>query len=324
MQKEKIKKIFLYTFFSFVSIVTIVFVTLNFRLLFMHGRFDEQEILSSLQACDYFALVKKEDCLEQSIGALIVQFPTQTKNILQNTWNLLKEEKISADPRIFSDIAHEAGMILIQKKFSLAQAFTACGYTFKQGCIHGAVMEYIDTVYQKNISASSLFKVCKPFVLNSLLYTNCLHGVGHELTAKLNAPLSTLLHECDRFTHIQEQDACASGIFMEYSKGTAGSGEHSHETVGRVALPCDKVDEPYKDVCYASAGSYRQYTPGQESFTASFQFCLEVPSASRESCLSGLADRVWFAGAGKHKKVETLCKSLESVELQSACLGALF
>src|SRR3989442_15231253 len=49
----------------------------------------------------------------------------------------------------------------------------------------------------------------------SLEYYNCVHGLGHAIMAVTGDDLFDALHDCDGVTGSMEENACASGVFME-------------------------------------------------------------------------------------------------------------
>jgi len=280
---------------------------------------NKQEVLKISQEC---LGTDRVNCLNNKIISYISKYPDRTGKIFETFWDLEKSGKLSDDPRIFSDTAHEAGMILADNNISIDKALIFCGTAFKQGCIHGAVMEYIDGKYPSGIEESKLFDLCRTISSENHIYINCLHGVGHELAAKNKTPIQTVLGLCGSLSD-EERFACESGVLMEYSKGTAGSGMHSHMLIGKKDLPCSELDEKYKSVCYASAGSYRQYEPAHEEFSKSYNFCFSIPKEYTNDCLTGLSERAILASAENQQKLNIICEKLESEDNKSACIRSI-
>lgn len=281
--------------------------------------FYKQEVLQISQEC---LESNRVSCLNDKIISYISKYPHRTGDIFETFWELEKNGKLSDDPRIFSDIAHEAGMTLTNSGIPLDKALIYCGTTFKQGCIHGVVMEYIDNKYPSGIEASKLFDFCHSISSENYIYINCLHGVGHVLAAKNKAPIQTILGLCDSSSSV-ERFACESGALMEYSKGTTGSGMHSHMPIGKKELPCSELNDKYKKVCYASAGSYRQYEPAQEDFSKSYDFCFSSPKEYIDDCLTGLSERAILASAENKERLNIICGKLESEAIKSACISSI-
>lgn len=281
--------------------------------------FYKQEALQISKECSDNNRV---ECLNIKIISYISKHPDRTGILFEAFWELEKNGILNDDPRIFSDIAHDAGMTLANSNTPLDKALVFCGTTFKQGCIHGVIMEYIDNRYPSEIEVSKLFDFCRKVSIENYIYKNCLHGVGHELVVKNKAPIQTVLGLCDSLS-AKESFACASGVLMEYSKGTSGSGMHSHTPIGKKDLPCSGLDDKYKPVCYASAGSYRQYEPEQEDFSKSYNFCFASPKEYINDCLVGLSERAILASAENQEKLNDICGKLESEDNKVACISSI-
>lgn len=264
----------------------------------------------------------RKNCYESKILTAINDDPTQTNKIFTDFWALAVEQKISDDPRIFLDPAHEAGMMLASEKIPLEEAFAYCGTTFKQGCMHGYIMEYIDDAYPKEIDPKALKTVCEN-LKDPLSKINCIHGLGHELTAKIKKDLPEVLPSCKDITeNNSELSACQSGIFMEYTKGAPGTGNHSHNAVGLVRLPCYKLGSEYQKTCIASEGAYRQYNPGHEDFKTTYEYCLSNDSEYIPSCMLAVSERAIITTAENPEKVIAFCNELKNNEI-STCLDSL-
>lgn len=272
--------------------------------------------------CETKKIGERAACFDSKILKAIDQNPDQTDTILTGLWKLSIDGKISEDARIFSDVAHEAGMLLAEKNIPLLRAFSWCGESFKQGCMHGVIMEYIDRNYPGEVESKKFQSLCKTFS-NPLFKNNCLHGVGHELAAKGKKNLVSVLKLCQNIARDQiEKSACEGGVLMEFSKGTMGSGQHSHEAVGKMDLPCDKLPENFKMVCYGAAGSYRQYNPGEEKFSTTYNFCTSIPSSYIFQGMLGVSERVILATAENAGRALAICRDL-SEDQQKMCLTSM-
>ncbi len=187
------------------------------------------------------------------------------------------------DARNLSDPIHDLGRLLIHSGMSVKHAITYCPALMKYGCIHGAIMEYLDT---RSMNGKDAFAVCGDFEKEEVIYSNCVHGVGHFLFMKV-AGMKESLSKCDQLKE-SVQPACFSGIFMEYALGAHHM--HGYEVMYR-HLPCDDLDIRYQRTCYASEGSYRQYRPGFETFKQSITYCHSIPSEYQHVCTAGVKER---------------------------------
>jgi hypothetical protein len=266
---------------------------------------------------------ERKTCFESQILTTINDYPKETDNIFTGLWALAVEGKISDDPRIFIDAAHEAGMMLESAKISLPTAFTYCGTTLKQGCMHGYVMEYIDDTYPKQINPKTLKTICE-HIGDPLSKINCIHGLGHGLAAKIQKDLTSVLATCKDIAETPiEFSACESGIFMEYTKGTAGSGRHTHQPIGTISLPCDTLPDQYQRTCIASEGAYRQYNQGHEDFKTTYDYCLSHKQEYIPSCMMAVSERAIMSTAENADKAMALCNQLDQKEQISLCLGSM-
>lgn len=260
-------------------------------------------------------------CLQAAIVSFVSQYPKSAGKIMDAFWELAQNGEFAGDPRIFSDIVHIVGRTLVQNNVPVKKALVWCGLSFKQGCIHGAVIEYLDREYPAEVNAGTVFEWCRQTVrFNTPVYLNCLHGAGQALMAHNQLPIEALLNLCESFLPTSAQSACTSGMFMEYSKGANHHSDQPHATVGSQDLPCERLEEKYKPVCYVSAGSYRQYNPGQEEFNKSYNFCFSAPPEYVDDCLLGLSEQVAMTVGASQEKLEEVCNSLQNEKNKSACL----
>jgi hypothetical protein len=202
------------------------------------------------------------------------------------------------DLRPLSETAHYVGMELSGLHVDLRQALRDCGYAFKAACMHGFVMERLDREPGRQ-SARGLISFCQPVKDESGYYENCLHGVGHELWARTRLSLNGALDLCDPLHSPADRSACWSGVLMEYSKGGARTGRHSHAPAGRRLLPCGSVAARFQEVCTYAQASYRQYVPGWESPRTTYDRCLAAPHAERLTCMTLVSERLRIAQAGR-------------------------
>lgn len=248
---------------------------------------------------------------EAAILAYVTAHPEKTHRLFSGIQKLVASGEWEIDGRTFSDTAHDAGMSLIQQGIPLKQAVMWCGDTFKYGCVHGAVMEYIDTTYPGDIGKGMLV-TCDQFQSRwdpaDLVYLNCLHAVGHSFVAHNGGTVETTLDMCSSYLSTgSEISVCGSGVYMEYSTGERGLGYHSHQSVGSIALPCtdDRSTTTgstiqlitldnfnWLPICYASSGSYRQYYPDQEPWDETFAYCATLPERYQDDCELGVMDRL--------------------------------
>lgn len=130
-----------------------------------------------------------------------------------------------------SQLAHATGMMMVHHGVSLPQAVAWCGSSFRYGCLHGAVMEYVAQNFSGPLD-SSILTVCDQFT--SAQYLNCTHGIGHAFVKHNDVDLPDLVALCTDHT------ACVSGVYMEYA----------------LPLPCDDLAPPNQAYCRSSERYY--------------------------------------------------------------------
>ncbi len=261
----------------------------------------------------------REQCITASFLLYADEHPENVKALFEETVDLLKKRDISDDPRIFSPIVHAIGMQLAQQSISPTDAFQWCGTSFKQGCMHGFMMEHIE-LHHDDVQVEQLFSLCD-FALNEhVSYRNCVHAVGHEIAAKMRGDLSALLEFCD--DRAMSQD-CASGVMMEYSTGEYGTGGHSHMPAGTRRLPCGELQHHYQATCFAADVAYRLYLPGRESFDVTADHCMAVPIEFRRACMLGVAEKIFTVSAENINVAHERCGSLSSIATATECSFAM-
>lgn len=258
-------------------------------------------------------------CITMQVLLLVKENPKALKPLFKSFSILIKDGTLTDDPRLFSPLIHEVGMELAFNKIPPETAFDYCPLNFKAGCLHGVVMEYLDEVDSNDTLTLAAF--CDFAEVDPTLYKNCIHGVGHELTAKTQGPLNEIVTQC-KVLDATLLSACASGVFMEYSTGVSGTGEHAHkQSIGSIILPCEEVDSEFQATCYSSLAAYRQYLPSTEAFEETLITCQTVPAKHQDACLLGLAEKIYTAEAQDLKAAQTNCESLPSFQTQ--CKDAL-
>lgn len=183
------------------------------------------------------------------------------------------------DMRYFSPMLHDTGKQLLQTYPDPAVAVRHCSTALMAGCIHGVVMTYVDEHFDER-TPDGWFQWCYEEI--GVSTDECIHGIGHSFAMHLTGNINEVLAPCSQLFTSHDQAACASGIFMEHSLMGMGSS-------------CSLVSVQWKPVCYASAGSYRQYLPGQETVQATERWCEDHAGDYVADCLYGLQQRMNLA-----------------------------
>ncbi len=271
--------------------------------------------------CKKFYKNDQVSCFKNKVLSKLDQSPSSAGDLLYAIWRAPQTNNLIVDLRAFSPLAHEVGMELANKNIALEGAINYCGHSFKDACIHGVIMEYIDKNYFGNTPASDFIGLCNSLSLNERQYKNCAHAIGHELRAKVLGSDTAIVVLCDYFKN-QYRFACASGVFMEASTGNSGTGYHSHAAVGKTSFDCLKILLDYRHICYSSAGSYRQYEASREPWQETFKFCSHAPKIYQADCFAGADERLLMAKSGRQAEAEKVCINLGQEEKTGCMLVA--
>jgi hypothetical protein len=89
---------------------------------------------------------------------------------------------------------------------------------------------------------------------SQLLYTECIHGIGHGLL-KAYGDILPAVTRCDEFQNQMEQDHCQQGVFMEnvVEFYISGGGIFDEDDL---LYPCNQLDSKYAENCYYYHSSY--------------------------------------------------------------------
>jgi hypothetical protein len=311
----RMKKFYKYKIYVIFLIITLVLVCLFFSVK-INNTHTEQ---SASSQCNNLLQNNFQSCLS-AINKLVQSNPRLGAGRLNEVWMLAESGGVKGDLRLFSPVAHNIGMGLVDKGYRLGEAIKICGYSFKDACVHGAVMEFIDKKYPGNVSSKKFIGLCDSLGdrINNLQYQNCVHGIGHELRAKIHGVNEDLVLLCNYFAS-NYRNACASGILMEFSKGNTGDGFHVDSEVGSVSFDCSKLPTDYLSSCYSSLGSYVEYEANGDHWENSFKLCLSVSNKYQNDCFAGLDERLLMANGGNQELATELCSTLLPLE-KKGCL----
>jgi hypothetical protein len=266
--------------------------------------------------CHKNTINEQRSCFEKKILARTRSNPESIKSLFNTLWDIGTKGELSYDMRLFSPIIHDVGMQLVETGTPLERAISLCPLSFRGGCVHGVIMEYLDDKEgEKKYDWSH--NICEPFKNNLLIYKNCFHALGHEFTAKTKGTLNDVLSLCDSVPHIYQVD-CHYGVLMEFSKGETGTGRHLETPVGKVESNCENLKNEFKVPCSISIGFYAQYEADSEPLQNTYEKCLKLPDQERRYCFQGISSALLFSQAMNQEKAFEMCLSL-SKEVRQIC-----
>jgi hypothetical protein len=225
--------------------------------------------------------------------------PASIKKFFKEAWQLAREQKLQEDPRIFFEPIHEAGMALVQNERSLQSTLKYCPQEFRQGCIHGVVMEYMRQ--HKEISNEQMLHQCTSLDENKtpeLLRLNCIHGIGHGILYKGNS-LEEGIAFCNTIPDKNDAIACAGGALMEHSRADMH--------IGTKDIDCTPYTDTLRLTCIYYKYRHKQIHPIQTPFAQTLSECATLPDIENYMCTLGVSEEIVFATGGNLKKITQLC-----------------
>lgn len=245
----------------------------------------DQYIKSQMKIC--FDTQGRDDCYKDLASVLMRQF--NLKDILNSF------AKNETSQEVFSrchEETHYLSRIEYQKVGSIAKVYEQCDSTCHGGCYHGAVEQYLKNknISLANLNSESVIKVIiqmcgrKQDYSKSLIYFECIHGIGHASMYVTNMGLLTSLKVCDLFSDQAEREACYGGVFMENSSSSTNS-DHPGKFIkaDNPMYPCDILDKQYLSLCYRYQSSYfASYS--KWDWTKVGSLCAQVPQAYQNGC----------------------------------------
>ncbi len=286
---------------------------------FFVQRESAQDFIKTMSSdCEKISSTKSVECFEKKIFSYTDGHPEKVKELFDTIWKLKREGKIQTDMRTFSPIVHDVGMSFVEQKIPLQKALDYCPRTFRGGCLHGVIMEYIDDVFA-SIDGKAWKDLCSQFgAEDTFLLQNCSHALGHEFAAKTKQSLAGVLSECEVLSQ-ELMQSCYYGVFMEYSKGEAGKGSHSESPVGKYELDCKSLLRDMKNLCYTSSGFYLVYEADIVPWEEAYLYCDNDKEEYESDCRRGVGAALLFSYAGNRDEASKECNNLP-VREKDSCL----
>lgn len=206
------------------------------------------------------------------------------------------------------------------------EAFRACDASCHSGCYHGAMEEFLREEGTAGL-AEKIGPLCDTF-RTSFGRFECLHGVGHGVTAYRNFDLPAALGDCDKLSDVFAQTSCYGGVFMENiitGQGVgSGAGFHATEWLSKTDphFPCNGIDQD-RDVqyhCYQMQTSW-MLTIYDYDFDRVVQECLNAPEAMIPVCFKSYGRDAAGHTLRDPKRIAALCdKVVKPEEYYEQCV----
>lgn len=264
-----------------------------------------------VEACRNKQSKAKSSCYEQ--GLLNVLARSGVKTAMETLAAAAELDRdVQRDGHVY---AHVVGITAYDRNKDVGEIFRSCSPLFQSGCYHGVIQSYLQDVLDPSMSgdAARINGVCQAYrddPAGQWLRFQCLHALGHGLTAFFNHDLPRALKACDALADEWDQRSCYGGAFMENAlHGTglhhaspqhhANPEHHAHHSMSAEPVefvpvkaddphhPCSVLEERYLAECYLMQTSVILHQ-NQGSFEKAFGVCDAAPAAMRPWCYQGL------------------------------------
>lgn len=196
------------------------------------------------------------------------------------------------------EIAHTLGHVAFQRYRIISEALKKGDHTCFSGYYHGVLESALaeSSNIQETVRSACSAEAWTPFQL-----TQCLHGVGHGVTAYRHHNITKALADCDSLINSWQQEVCYNGAFMEMiSKDFAHqvkiTDPEAPQDDGTDFWPCLTVEERYRDQCFRYATSRLIFILGKSFFEA-YRACEKLAEpTSRRACFNSYGRDVAYEG----------------------------
>lgn len=248
---------------------------------------------------------EKSSCYEQGLLSILKQSGVRTAmEALAVAAEL--DRDVQRDGHVY---AHVVGIAAYDRDKDVGEIFRSCSALFQSGCYHGVIQSYLEDVLDASMAgdAERINGVCQAYRADPAsrwLLFQCLHALGHGLTAFHNHDLPRALKACDALAGEWDRQSCYGGAFMENAvHGTglhhASPQHHAHHAMSAEPTefvpvkaddphhPCSLLEERYLADCYLMQTSVILHQ-NHGDFRKAFAACDGAPAAMRPWCYQGL------------------------------------
>lgn len=233
--------------------------------------------------------------------------------------NFLKN-KMAHDSKVMAschELLHDLGKQSYEKYHDFAKAMQFRDETCISGYTHGVIEAYFTTSPQ---IFSHFTSVCAHYQSGTYVRWECNHGIGHGLMYFTANNLPYSLKKCLQFTKTSDQDACASGIYMENFNSDLSLHPSRYVSFSDPLKPCREYNI-YPVECYSTAPifflNYRNY-----DFSGALAWCDSAPVFYRQYCYRGVGEQMARRQFASPVATEQLCSS-QGKKKQLPCISEM-
>jgi hypothetical protein len=263
--------------------------------------------------------------------------------------------------------AHAIGVAAYRAKADVHEAFARCSELYQSGCYHGVIQAYFEDMQtgrtgrglesgqsSREAWSGDVNHLCDPYReegKSRWLLFQCVHGIGHGLTALYDHDLPRALRDCDLLASDWDRESCYGGAFMEnIVNATSHRSAAASRRQGTMAAhagtpgepqgpgvapkprfkpldprdplyPCSILEAKYLVACYQMQTSVILFHNGG-NFGAAARVCDRAPVALRAVCYQSLGRDVSAYTLQDHAQSIRLC-SLGDPRYRSWCFAGL-
>ena len=255
--------------------------------------------------------------------------------IVEALWSLAKQEKddaivFTAADEIMANFqqagfychqqGHHVGLFLYSFTQDLSKSLSLADRKCGGSIYHGIVENYFMTevLFEgANVEEIDIADSCNQLLddSKSMIYLECVHGVGHGLAKSYDYDVFSAVKRCDEFETGEEEAFCNQGVFMEnvveYHETGGGTFDEND-----LLYPCNQLDSKYAQNCYHYHSSY--LFKNTNSASEVFQQCDKINDEEQiQSCYVGVGGQI-SASLEKMEEINRHCQ-LGDPKYQNLC-----
>lgn len=258
--------------------------------------FDFESVKAYLWRIYYFFLPQKLYPKLQSFNAFSVsQDEKQLKYWLIILGGAQFMDKLVQDSEGGSKVdCHQEAHLVGRLAYDLYKSavFRKINYSCHSGYIHGAMEAFIKEQGKDNRLMKKLANLCNDFKTDFAKF-ECLHGIGHGLTAYVNYDIPKALNWCHELPSDYVRRSCFGGVFMENIMVAEGRGAIRGHNTAWVSddpqFPCNHVEQSQliQFECYQMQTS-RMLSLFKYDFRRIVLECLRAPANMVNVCFRSM------------------------------------
>lgn len=276
--------------------------------------FNPEKLQSELVQIDSVELAKDEEKLKYWLSILgAEQFMDKLVADSENGYRIDCHQE-----------AHQVGRTAFELFGS--SVFKKINYSCHSGYIHGAMEAFIKKTGTSNLTRK-IESLCKNYK-TSFSKFECLHGIGHGLTAFVSYDIPKALNLCYQLSNEYARRSCFGGVFMENIMVAGGKGAiRGHETKWVSPdphFPCNSVDqgELVQFECYQMQTS-RMLEIFDYDFQRIASECLRSPLNMVSVCFRSMGRDIAGQTLRDPDKIISLCQVSPYEHYQECLTGGL-